>query len=1767
MKKILLLLAMALLSVPIVDAAIKVHTIGDSTMADYDEAASDKRGWCQYLQSFFDEAEVIINNRGKSGADTRNFYNTANLWPSVKSQMSAGDYLLIQFAHNDEGSATYGVDNLELEAYYAANGLPAVGDARGTNPQTTYREYLRKFIDEARELGVTPVLVGPICRKYFEGNTIKRNGQHDLGDKFWKLENGQLLKDQSVPADDNSMDYVEAMRIVAQEKGVTFVDLTSATRDLYLEYGEAGCADLFCADDNTHLQTMGASVIGRLGASLLKEAGVLAEHITIPTELTAAPKTLEMGETYAGIQLQKELLITGFGLTPAAGEVTITASANLQVSTDKATYGATVKAAYTSGNIFQRLYVKAQYSTSGAQSDEIVISDGTTTVKVPVTATIVSLEGGTPVSATWAMADKASVATATVVGPIEAELTLMNMMAADTKSDFDDNGTAATLVRFHNSDATGAKVNWPGGEIDENANRFVDFAITAPTNAEIRITKISMKLASYSTATMNCKVYVGVSDNMTGEQNLCEKKGMSNKSVYTETFTPTVTIPAGDVLHVRIYPWHENESESSGKYIALKDVVIEGMAFETEAVTKYTVSFNNNGHGATVASEDLLALPNPLPELVEEGWVFGGWYTDAALTTPAVAGATISANTTLYAKWTEREKFAVTFNNNGHGVAPESITVYELPALPSLSEEGWIFGGWYTDAELTTKAVKGAAVTAAMTLYAKWIEDEVPEAGTEVVATWDWRTTTYEAIQGKTGKLQSDVAGIELDVDATASGAKLAKNNTMAQFNVGTIIRVPTISAKDEVTIVGVRGYTNYTIDGVAAAADSVTVTAKGAGSCVIEATGSTAYFHCIRVKQITPSEDEANLKEVVLYTTDFQNWEKVASSTTPATKTVQTKGGDITFTFAETAVEPTGTNSKFTNTEVITVGYLQAAKTATPYIETSVIPSVTTVSYVHAATGGSRGWGLQYRREGQEEWITAHDAYCQQAGEKVTVTIDRKNVQLRWYNLNASQNAYMTEMTISGNIEVVPRTFKDFELDMQNISELPATPEGVISMEGSQLGDAHGARNFRLVVPVDGPVKFTFGGCQYSNTEAKILDKTGAELASIDVKTPGCYHNGNVVAEWTYNVEAADTLTIVGAQYTPYLKAEACEYVASVAITYFDQNDKVLGKTEVSPVEPLTFAYTAADLTIAEGYAFRGWTKADGTKFVEGTAPGAELKLYALVTAIEEAVVCTHYDYDFTQTSFYPEDHECIIATENGAYHSNHGWLFKAEGKIEVAVAGNAYLQMTLCQYSAEADIVVTAKSTGETVATIAGKVATDGATQTIYYGGAAETLVLTFKGQNYFHKLSVYNVKDKVERNEAGYYELAAGDGASLLLVLMQLQKGDKVFLPNGLYDFGETVLTQISVDSVSIIGESMEGTIIRNAPDASMESINNTATLLVTGKGTYFQDLTIQNALDYYKADNGRAVTIQDKGDGTICKNVRLLSYQDTYYSNKPGQKLYWEGGAIHGTVDYICGSGTVYFNEVLLFCEKRASAGGGSDCITASNAQIARGDKGYIFESCTIQSECPTVSLSRAWNDQPQVVFLNTVIDQSAGAFGFVDGEKIKRWTVAGMNNCDPYLFGEYNSVDTEGNVVSPASNVVKFTSANSPEMETILTAEQAANYSYANVLGNWNPKAETAQTELVFDDGKWNVTEGIFLVSQNGKTEITTTLPVTLSADMVVRAANGRGGFGPAAINNSTSTNVEEVEMDNTHVRKVLENGTIYIIRGSEKYCIDGRKIQ
>ena len=688
--------------------------------------------------------------------------------------------------------------------------------------------------------------------------------------------------------------------------------------------------------------------------------------------------------------------------------------------------------------------------------------------------------------------------------------------------------------------------------------------------------------------------------------------------------------------------------------------------------------------------------------------------------------------------------------------------------------------------------------------------------------------------------------------------------------------------------------------------------------------------------------------------------------------------------------------------------------------------------------------------------------------------------------------------------VETVPRTFKDFELNFVGVTSMPETlPDGVTELTGSPREDDHGLNNFKMVVEVDGPVKFTIGGCQYSSTPA-IIKNGEAVLAEIDVATPGCYHKGGV-ATWTYNSMEPATLTVIGGQYTPYIKVEACEYVANVIITYFDQNGNKLGEEAVEPGTAFVPKYTVANLpAIGDGLAFRGWFNNSGVKITEGTAIDADTKLTAKVTAIEKAETGTHYDYDLTSNTWYQEDHELI--TVDGSYYNTHGWLASS---IKLDVSAKAVVMVRNCQFTDEQTAEVK-DSKGTIVASFQARVEADGGVASFTYKGEPTTLTITYPASAYIHGVEVYNVESFVSKDETtGYYVISSGDVSSLLLTIKSAQEGDRIFLPNGTYDFGETVKTPISANNLSIIGQSADGVIIRNAPDVKVEGLGSADLFQNFSTGLYMQDLTLQNDLDYYKAGTGRAPVLQDLGTQTIMKNVNMRSYQDTYYS-KSGD-YYFEGGLIQGTVDYICGNGNAYFNGVTLLNKSRSATGSTGDCtITAANTSSNL--KGYVFNGCTIETESKTFNFGRSWGTA-KTAFLNTTINSGKLA--------ATRWTVAGMNSA-PVSYKEYNTVDKSGNGMNtPASNIIEFThSTGNNTMETVLSAEEAQEYALDKFFTDWAPAAIAAQETI---DTESFDPEAVYLVENNGAfVALVKGSALSAYTQGTVRKANARGGFGAAA---------------------------------------------
>ena len=765
---------------------------------------------------------------------------------------------------------------------------------------------------------------------------------------------------------------------------------------------------------------------------------------------------------------------------------------------------------------------------------------------------------------------------------------------------------------------------------------------------------------------------------------------------------------------------------------------------------------------------------------------------------------------------------------------------------------------------------------------------------------------------------------------------------------------------------------------------------------------------------------------------------------------------------------------------------------------------------------------------------------------------------------------------------ENVARTFTDFKIEFREdpyqvlLPETGVLPEGVTVESTKYNGGQHGIQGGTITVPVDGPVKFTLGACQYSSTDISIK-KDGADFATISNKaacgeTAG-HFDQNIL--YVYTGDAATLTFELGSQtYVPYFFAEATE-ITPCDVIFKDQNGKTLGKIETYEGANLTvLPYGESDLTIPEGEVFRGWFYTSGKKAVIGDVITGNTTIQAKVTPIESASVGSVQTYDFASATFYPEDHE-TVEVSGGAYYNNHGWNFAADGAIDVQVAGNAIVVVTLCQYSESGDVILSNGENEIDRTSVVKNETADGTEYSFKYSGEATTLRLHWTAKQYIHKVVVYNVLDFLSKDEAtGYYIVPAGDVASFLLALVQAESGDKIFLPNGIYDLGETCLTTIGKDNIALIGQSMEGVIIKNAPDAAKESIDKTATIKINKnvKNTYLQDLTIQNALDYYKNDNGRAVALWDQGTQTVCKNVRLLSYQDTYYSNLQGAVKYFEDCEIHGTVDFICGDGSVYFKNNLLYAEKRKKDGGGSDALTANNGPAT--DKGYVFEGCTVKSECPTVSFGRAWNNKPSVAFLNTLVDYSAGEFGFESEDgKIQRWTKELMNANAWPQFGEYNTHLADGTVLTPQYNLVTFVDTKNGNatqtIETVLTAEEAATYTMEYTLGAWAETAKNDAKQAVAEDMDNIDPNGIYLIECKE-----TKTPYIVKGienwpegcEYTIRKANARGGFGNKADKEPEVDAIDSVSACNCKTEKIVRDGQVIIVRDGKEFTILGAEL-
>lgn len=258
---------MVVLSLGIYAEGIVVHTIGDSTMSHYDQdipAQKGMDGWGDFLQDSMREG-VTVKNWADRGETARSYYR--GYWNGMKpkerpdfkqeinKEVNAGDYVIIQFGHNDS------------KAYSTVK----------------YEEWLGTLVDAVKAKGATPIIASSICRSRFgKDGKITRIGRID------RFEESKRILEEGAEVDEHTFDYPYHAMLVAKAKNVEFIDVTSAVKQLFEDFGEVRTRAFFPGEERTHTNAFGAQAIAKTVARLLLDT-LLKDYVN-PAALTLPTK-------------------------------------------------------------------------------------------------------------------------------------------------------------------------------------------------------------------------------------------------------------------------------------------------------------------------------------------------------------------------------------------------------------------------------------------------------------------------------------------------------------------------------------------------------------------------------------------------------------------------------------------------------------------------------------------------------------------------------------------------------------------------------------------------------------------------------------------------------------------------------------------------------------------------------------------------------------------------------------------------------------------------------------------------------------------------------------------------------------------------------------------------------------------------------------------------------------------------------------------------------------------------------------------------------------------------------------------------------------------------------------------------------------------------------------------------------------------------------------------------------------------------------------
>ncbi len=235
MRLLLTFLAVLLLApVAFAQEPVTVFLAGDSTMAPKQENKRPETGWGEQLQKRFDISRVRVDNHAANGRSTKTFISEGR-WQALIDKVKAGDYVLIQFGHNDQSKE-------KVDRY---------------TPPDDFRRNLERFVAEVRAKKATPVLLTPVMRRRF-----------DKEGKFYDVHG----------------EYPDLTRRVAAEQKAALIDMHRMSEKVLVKYGPEGSRKLFLqlkagenpnypqgVEDNTHFSPLGAEVMASLAVEGIRE--------------------------------------------------------------------------------------------------------------------------------------------------------------------------------------------------------------------------------------------------------------------------------------------------------------------------------------------------------------------------------------------------------------------------------------------------------------------------------------------------------------------------------------------------------------------------------------------------------------------------------------------------------------------------------------------------------------------------------------------------------------------------------------------------------------------------------------------------------------------------------------------------------------------------------------------------------------------------------------------------------------------------------------------------------------------------------------------------------------------------------------------------------------------------------------------------------------------------------------------------------------------------------------------------------------------------------------------------------------------------------------------------------------------------------------------------------------------------------------------------------------------------------------------------------